>query len=127
MNLHGLAAGLVGAVNPFVTATLQVSTGYMTDAAGKQTPTYAAPATVSVQVQALTYKDLQQLDGLNLQGTRRAIYIAGVVQGLVRATRQGGDLITITSGESAGVWLVAQVIEAWPDWTKVAVTLQDGV
>lgn len=126
MDLHGIVSGVIGTINPFTEASYQASTGFTTDAAGKQSPSYAAPITVSVQVQALTFRDLQQIAGIDLQGTRRAIYIEGPSQGIVRSTGQGGDLITISSGVDAGVWLVAQVLEAWPDWTKVAVTLQDG-
>jgi hypothetical protein len=76
-----------------------------------------------MQVQALTGRDLQQIDGLNLQGTRRAIYIEGDIEGIVRPTQQGGDLITTPDGS---IWLVAMVLETWPNWCKVAVTLQNG-
>lgn len=126
MNLHGLVSGAIAAVNPFVPCTIQASTGYTTDAAGKRVPTYAAPFTIPGQVQALTFKDLTQLDGLNLNGTRRAIYFNGRVDAIVRVDNKGGDLITIADGVNAGVWLVALVLEQWPDWVKVAVTLQDG-
>ena len=78
------------------------------------------------QVQPITWRDIQQLDGLSLNGTRKRIYINGFIEGLVRATNKGGDLITIASGPFVGVWLVAQVLEAFPAWTAVAATLQDG-
>lgn len=80
--------------------------------------------TVSAQVQALTFRDLQQIDGLNLNGTRRGIYLYGKVQGVNRAENKGGDLVVIAAGPNAGVWLVAQVLETWQDWCKVAVTQQ---
>jgi len=123
MNLHGIARGAISAVNPFVRAQVQVSTGYTTAPGAKRTPQYAPGVMVRVQVQALTFRDIQQIDGLNLQGTRRAIYIDGNIDGLVRPLNKGGDLITLDDGS---VWLVAMVLEAWPDWCKVAVTLQDG-
>lgn len=75
------------------------------------------------QVQPLTFKDIQQLDGLNIQGSQRAIYFDQQIDGIVRADRKGGDLVTTPDGK---VWLVTLVLEAWPDWTKVAVTLQNG-
>jgi len=75
------------------------------------------------QVQSLTYTDLTQIDGLNIQGVRRAIYINGEVDGLVRSENKGGDIITTPNGE---VWLVVLVLEYWPDWTKCVVTLQNG-
>ena len=126
MNLHGIVAGAIGAVNPSLLGTVQVSTGYTQDAAGNQIPTYATTINVPMQVQALTFRDLKQIDGLNLTGTRRAIYLNGKLDGVVRVSAKGGDLITIPSGASAGVWLTALVLEAWADWTKVAATLQDG-
>lgn len=125
MNLHGLARGGVGAVNPFIDADFKSSTGYTTQADGIRVPTYAEPVTVSVQVQSLTYRDLMQVDGLNLNGTKRAIYLTGTANGVVRLTQAGGDIFTISSGPNAGVWLVAMVLEQWPDWAKVAVTLQN--
>lgn len=82
------------------------------------------------QVQALSWKDLQQLDGLNMNGERRAIYLEGEFDGVVRPSMKGGDLITLTTGANAGVWLVAQVLEQWSDgdtkaWCKCACTLQN--
>jgi hypothetical protein len=126
VNLHGIVSGVIGAVNPAIMASVQVSTGHTTAASGKQTPTFGPPVSVPAQVQPLTYKDIQQVEGLNLNGTRRAIYLNGAVNGLVRVSNKGGDLITIASGPNAGTWLVALVLEAWPDWTKCAVTLQNG-
>lgn len=126
MNLHGLASGAIGTVNPFILGTIKVSTGSTTAADGKRTPTYSTQTNVSMQVQALTFRDLQQLDGLNLNGTRRAIYLNGKYDGVVRPQLKGGDLFVIASGPNAGTWLVALVLEQWPDWCKVAVTLQNN-
>lgn len=126
MNLHGIVSGVVAAVNPLVPGTIRVSTGSTTAADGTRTPTYAAPVTVPMQVQPLTKGEIEHLDGLNIQSTGRGIYVNGHVDGLVRATNKGGDLITLTDGPNAGVWLVVAVLEAWADWTKCAVTLQNG-
>lgn len=125
MDLHSIASGAIGTVNPFIPATIRVSTGYTTSADGTQVPAYKV-VQVSAQVQALTFKDLQQVDGMNLNGTRRAIYLHGEFDGTVRVDKKGGDIITVSRGVNAGVWLVAQVLEQFPDWCKVAVTLQDG-
>lgn len=126
MNLHAIASGYIAAVNPFIPVSIKVSTGNTIASDGKRVPTYAAPVTVQAQVQPLSYDDMKHLDGLNIQGTRRAIFINGRVDGLVRVSNKGGDLITIASGVNAGVWLVAIVSEQWPDWCKALVTLQDG-
>lgn len=123
MNLQSIAVGPISVVNPQMPLSVQISTGNTINPDGTVTPTYLpAISGVSGQVQNLTYKDLQQLEGLNLQGLRRAIYINGLTQANVRVTQQGGDLVTTPDGN---VWLVAQVLELWPDWCKVAVTLQN--
>jgi|SRR3974390_41224 len=124
MNLHAVAGPVVAAVNPTVPLSVLVSTGYTQDSAGKQVPQYA-PETVSVpgQLQSLTFNDLQHLDGLNIQGIKRAIYLYGRIDGLVRVDSKGGDLIMTPDGNT---WKVVLVLEYWPDWCKVAVTLQNG-
>lgn len=126
MNLHSIVGPLIGSVNPNIQISVRVSTGSAIAADGTRTPTYADPVTVMAQMQPLTWRDIQQLDGLNLQGTRRAIYINGAVEGLVRSTNQGGDLITLPD---RSVWLVAQILEGFDPtagWTKAAITLQNG-
>lgn len=77
------------------------------------------------QIQPVTWRDLQQLDGLNLNGTRKVIYLTGQVHGIVRQTNKGGDLITMPDGT---VYLVALVLEGWATagWCKAAITRQDG-
>lgn len=77
------------------------------------------------QVQPITWRDLQQMEGVNLGGTRRKIYINGTTDGIVRSLRKGGDLVTIAVGVNAGVWLVPQVLEQFPDWCCAAITLQN--
>jgi hypothetical protein len=80
------------------------------------------------------------LDSLNIQGVRHAIYVNhfgsgigqpaigvspigdGEVEGIVRAFGRGGDLIQRANGT---VYLVALVLEQWPDWTKFAATIQN--
>lgn len=126
MDLHGIVTPIISSVNPQIPAVLRVSTGSVRATDGSRTPAYAPDAAIFVQVQSLTYKDIQQIDGLNLQGTRRAIYAHGQIDGLVRSTNKGGDLIIISGGVNNGTWLVAMVLEQWPDWCKVAVTLQNN-
>lgn len=126
MNLHAIVSGAINSVNPSITATFKASTGYGTNSAGKRTPTYAAPVSVTAQVQELSSRDLRQLEGLNVQGSSSAIYLNGFASGAVRVSRTGGDIITIPSGPSAGTYLVTAVLEQWPDWVKVSATLQNG-
>jgi hypothetical protein len=129
VNLHGIVSGYISAVNPNVTATVQSSSGYITNSDGSRVPTYTT-STITCQAQSLTYNDIQHLDSLNIQGVRRAIYLTGVVEGLVRVDRKGGDIITFPNGTfpEGNVWLAATVLESWSQsgWTKICITLQDG-
>jgi len=127
MNLHGIVAGAIGAINPFVPVTIQRSTGYTTAADGKRTPTYTT-FTASVQVQALTFGDIRMLDGLNIEGVRRAVYMTGNVMAIVRIAQRGGDLLQFSPGvlPEGNIWLAAQALEQWPDWVKFCITLQNG-
>ena len=122
MDLRGLANGVSSTVNPNKTVTVRRSTGFTIGAGRKQVPSYATPVEGPGQVQALDGKDLQQLDGLNVQGTIRAIYLRGALAGVIRPDGTGGDLVEI----GAETWLVVKVLESWPTWTKAAIVLQGG-
>lgn len=127
MNLHGIVSGAIGTINPFIAATVKVSTGSVTNPDGSRTPAYDT-ITIQAQVQALQYTDIVQLDGLNIQGVRRKIYLTGDVEGLIRVNKKGGDIIVLPpdAAYTAGSqWLVAMVLEHWPDWVCVAVVLQN--
>jgi hypothetical protein len=78
------------------------------------------------QVQPMTWRDLQMVEGVNLGGVRWKIYLFGEVDGIVRPEKKGGDLITISTGRHQGVWLVTQVLEQFPDWVCAAIVLQNG-
>ena len=121
MDLHAIAAGAIAPIHPMVPLIIFVSDGSTTTADGTRVPSYRPSVTRLGDVQNLTYRDLAQLDGMNQQGIRRAIYISGRVDGLIRSERKGGDLIQTPDGAS---WLVVEVLEYWPTWCKVAVTLQ---
>ncbi len=200
MNLHGIVAPYIGAVNPLLPVTVQISTGPGATADdGTQQPTFATPGIITAsiaagtgiltvtavangtlqpgqeiagaavaagteitvqltgtpgaagtyqlsqiqtgavasqpmttalnmmaQIQPMTWGDLHMVEGLNLTGTRRKIYLYGTVDGVERVHRKGGDLITVaTGGTDDGVYLVAQVLEQFPDWVSAACTLQN--
>lgn len=122
VNLHGIVSGAIGAINPLAPIAIRVSTGSITAPGGKRTPTYAATQNVFGQVQALSAGDIQQIEGLNIQGEKRSVYINGRVDGLIREDNKGGDLVTFNNQ----TWLVAHVLEYWPDWCKFIITRQDG-
>lgn len=124
MNLHQVVAGAIAAVNPHQPAIIQLSTGPGPTAPdGGRVPTYADPIQITAQVQSLTTQDLRHLEGLNIQGSQRTIYLNGNINAISRVNMLGGDLITIQDGS---IWLTTAVIEAWPDWCKVACTRQNG-
>jgi hypothetical protein len=125
MDLRGIANTVSSTVNPNTEVTVLRSTGYTTGAGARQVPAYADPVTGPAQIQALDANDIKQLDGLNIQGTTRAIYLRGVLAGVVRPDGTGGDLVRFKN--EVGVvktWLVVKVLEGWPTWTKAAIVLQ---
>ena len=130
MNLNAIAQGPVAAINPQICSVVQISTGYLTLPDGTRQPTYQTFTNVPIQVQALSYGDLMKLDGLNIQGIRRACYVNGNVEGLDRASVKGGDLIQMpptSNFPGPTTWLVVHQLEHWDEgWSKFAITLQVG-
>ena len=121
MNLHAIASGVIGTVNRNIVGTLRVSTGSTTDASGLRVPTYT-DVEARMQVQALSGADLRQIEGLNIEGVKRAVYLFGDVLGVSRPQARGGDLLLFHDA----VWLVFTVLESWDqaEWCKVAVVQQ---
>jgi len=89
MNLRGIANGATRAINPNIAATVQVSDGSTTNPDGSRVPKFAE-IPFTAQVQALQYNDMVHLDGLNIQGIRRAIYLNGSIDGINRITKRRG-------------------------------------
>jgi hypothetical protein len=121
MNLHQMASGMIAIVNPFRQVQIRRSTGYATALDGSRTPIFevlSGPA----QIQDLSTDQLSLLTdaGFNIQAVRKNIYLNGHWAGVVRADQQGGDVFLFDGAE----WLVTNVPEQWPDWTKVIVTMQ---
>jgi len=124
MNLNNIVGSVISAVNPWVSGVYQKSSGYTTAADGSRTPTYTASVNVSIQMQALSYQDLKQLDGLNIAGEKHAMYINGDWQSVARPDGKGGDYLTLADGTK---WLIVFVLENWygtAGWCKCAVTRQ---
>jgi hypothetical protein len=129
MDLRGIANSVSTIVNPNIEVTVQTSDGFTVGAGFRQIPSYNTPVTGPAQLQAMEYADLKQLDGLNIQGVIKAIYLYGSLAGVVRPDSKGGDLITIASPaatQDIGEWLVVKVLENWPTWTKAAIVKQGG-
>ena len=129
MDLRGIANQVSDTVNPNIIVSLQTSNGYTMGAGQRQVPAYNAPVVGPAQIQALDSSDLRQIEGLNIQGNIRALYLRGALAGVIRPTSQGGDLITIATPAPLayqGSWLVVKVLESWPLWTKVVIVMQGG-
>jgi hypothetical protein len=125
MNIRGLANLGIRSVNKNIPVLWQTSTGYVTDAAGKRVSTFAQ-STIQAQVQGISAGDMRHVDGLNIEGVKRAVIMYGNVQGVVRADQKGGDLLTfpeVPNGVSRS-WRVVSIMETWPTWCKVIVVLQ---
>lgn len=123
MNLRGVANRATSAVNPNVTAVLRVSTGYTTTPSGRQVPGYAAPSTITVQIQALSKRELEHLASLNISDAVRSVYTNVQLTGVDRVKGSGGDLIDLPDGS----YLVTAVLEDWSataGWCKAAITRQ---
>jgi len=151
--LTGSIAGTVLTVSALTAGTLQIGqslvgaspllpgtelTGQLSGAAGglgtysvsrSQTVPPQAMSTafvVPAQVQPLSTRDLRQIEGLNLQGTLKAVYINARLDGVVRPLLKGADLVTLADGT---VWLVSTVTEPWTmtaGWVKAVIILQNG-
>jgi hypothetical protein len=119
MDIRTIANSCINTINPDISVTVKKATGYTIGAGAKQIPAYTT-YTGMAQLQALDGKELKQLDGLNINGTIKGIYLRGVLAGVIRPNQTGGDIIQI----GAETWLVVKVLEGWTDWTKCAIVLQ---
>jgi hypothetical protein len=125
MNLHAIAGPIIGSVNPAVPAILLRSNGYVINPDYSRTPTYEQQQ-VTAQVQAMSGGDLRQVEGLNLNGTKRSVYLYGHANGTVRVSGKGGDILAFLDGPRiVRSWLTNIVLEQWPQWVKIAVVQQD--
>ena len=125
MNLRALANPITQIVNANLTVPWIQSMGYTTDGAGHRTAT-TVTVNVKAQVQAMSAGDLKHADAQNMSGVMRSVYMYGDVQSIVRATKQGGDKLQfpLHPGGPVQTWLVSEVVETWPTWCHVIVTLQ---
>jgi hypothetical protein len=123
VNLRAIANAATRGVNPNIAATVQRSTGYTTAPNGKQVPSYAAAAPIVLQAQALSKKEVEHLDSLNISGATTTVYANQHLTAVDRVTNSGGDMLTF----GGFAWLVVAVLEDWTmtaGWCKVAVTRQ---
>jgi len=129
MNLRAIANGAIQAINPNIPVTVLQPNGYTVDpATRRQVPAFTETPGFG-QVQALDGDDLRQINGLNIQGTIRAVYLYGSVAGVIRPDQQPNAVLRFTSDEGGVIrprdWGVFKVLETWPTWCKVAVVYQE--
>ncbi len=120
MNLHGLVTGIISGVNPPKIGVIRRSTGYTTDASGRQIPQYRDFTGIEMQVQPLSSRELLHADNLSIGGTLRSIHVNGEWEAVVRSDGRGGDLF-LFDGQT---WLAVQVMESWGSWSRIMVQLQ---
>jgi hypothetical protein len=120
IDLRSIANTAIQPINQDIMVDVWASTGYSIGPGLKQIPSYAAPLTLPAQIQALSNDELRQIDGLNISGVSKAIYIKGDLRGIVKPDSLGGDLVK-WSGKT---WLVVKVLESWPTWTKCVLIYQ---
>lgn len=130
MNLRAIANRATSRINPNVPATLYRSTGWTKDASYRQVPSYGAPEAITVQVQALTQKELEHLDRLNISNGQASLFINTQLSSVDRPSQSGGDKVAFGSDAPAALrgqtWLVVAVLEGWvgSGWCKAAITSQ---
>ncbi len=122
MNLRGIANNLTRGVNPNIAVQRRAYSGYTTLASGKTAASYAAATTLAAQVQALTKKEVEHLDALNLSPCERAAYVNGQLQAFDRVAQTGGDMLYFENRW----WKVMAILEGWTTagWCKVALVGQ---
>lgn len=125
VNLRSVANAVTRAINPNVVCEHWRSTGSTTLASGKREPTFAK-SPIAVQVQAMDDEDLKQLDNLNIQGVHRKVYANKQIAAVIRVKEKGGDLLVFPAGVliEGTTWLCTHVLERWPQWDVIAITLQ---
>jgi hypothetical protein len=108
-----------------VNAKLYMSDGYTTNDDGTRVPKYIFRGLNPVQVQAMSSKELTQLNELNLGGVLRKVYLFGDWNSIVRGDLKGGDLFIFPDDDANDrTWLVVNSNETWPDWCSVTIQLQ---
>ncbi len=120
MNLRQIANNAITSINPNIPAILKKYAGEAIGPGRKPVPSYLPDQNVTIQLQPISRGDMQHVDGLNIQGLAKVIYVNGNYFSVQRELEQGGDIFVI-NGEQ---WLVVEPIELWPDWCRLIAVLQ---
>lgn len=120
LNLHKIANSAIRRVNPNISAVLKKYAGETIGPGRKPAPSYLPDQNVTIQLQPISRGDMQHVDGLNIQGLAKVIYVNGNYFSVQREMEQGGDIFVI-NGEQ---WLVVEPVELWPNWCRLIAVLQ---
>jgi hypothetical protein len=125
MNLRRIANNRTMRVNRNVSAVWRRSDGYETQDDGTRTPKFIETP-ISINPQPVATK-LLRIEGLNIEGVKRSVYInTSQIMGVVRPDVRGGDYLVFPPcpGDINKNWKVIEVIETWPDWSHVIVVME---
>jgi hypothetical protein len=61
------------------------------------------------------------MNDMNMTGIHRKVWCDTILSGGDRLDGTGGDLLTLPDGT---IWLVVEVVEAWPDWCSALLQKQ---
>lgn len=124
VNLRGIANRMTSAVNPNLTVQRHAYIGQTIAPSGRPNAQYANPVPLTAQVQALTKKEVEHIDNMNLSPCDRAAYVNGQVNAFDRVAQTGGDLLEF----EGRFWLIMAILEGWTTagWCKVALVQQNG-
>lgn len=122
MNLRNMANRVTSAINPNLSVQHRPYAGYSTLGTGKVAVTYGAARPLVAQVQALTKKEIEHIDNMNLSPCDRAAYVNGQLQAYDRVEQTGGDFLYFENRW----WKVMAILEGWTTagWCKVALVGQ---
>ena len=128
VNLRLAANMLTQRVNPNVSATVRICTGYQDAPGARRTATYADPVPVTIQIQALSRRDVEHLSSLNISNAKWSCYSNLQLNPADRKTQTGGDLVKFVDPVSGSLdtWMVVEMLEGWSTagWCRVALVKQ---
>lgn len=77
MNLRQIANNAITSINPNIPAILKKYAGETIGPGRKPIPSYLPDQNVTIQLQPISRGDMQHVDGLNIQGLAKVIYVNG--------------------------------------------------
>lgn len=98
MNLHGMVAGAIGAVNPFVPVTIRISIGSTTQASGKRDPLYATPGQITAKIDGPLLTVFGVIAGAPMVG--QTLSGAGVVPGTAIVADNGNGTYMVIPAQT---------------------------